>query len=98
MGSSIRRSTIAQLDTPDFRSASVILLQAAQNLGRSLTTFDHLGNRRVRRGWRLLENQFRIVLVRHGTRHQGKMSVYQEMSTPSRTNLATPSRFMAAIR
>ena len=42
---------------------------------------DHLGNRRVRAVGELLENQFRIGLVRMVRAIKEKMSVYQEMST-----------------
>ena len=46
---------------------------------------DHLGNRRVRAVGELMENQFRIGLVRMERAIKEKMSVYQEMSTPCRT-------------
>ena len=45
---------------------------------------DHLGNRRVRAVGELLENQFRIGLVRMERAIKEKMSVYQEMSTAMR--------------
>jgi len=49
------------------------LLKLRKNIG-SVDDIDHLGNRRVRAVGELMENQFRIGLVRMERRHQGKMS------------------------
>jgi len=50
------------LDAPDFVSAIKYLFKLRKNIG-VVDDIDHLGNRRSR-GWQLLENQFRIGLVR----------------------------------
>ena len=59
---------------------------------------DHLGNRRVRAVGELLENQFRIGLVRMERAIKEKMSVYQEMSTAMPHDLVNAKPVMAAIR
>ncbi|MCZ6894467.1 MAG: DNA-directed RNA polymerase subunit beta, partial [Gammaproteobacteria bacterium] len=59
---------------------------------------DHLGNRRVRAVGELLENQFRIGLVRMERAMKEKMSVYQEMSTAMPHDLVNAKPVMAAIR
>src|SRR5207237_5032805 len=59
---------------------------------------DHLGNRRVRSVGELLENQFRIGLVRMERAIKEKMSVYQEMSTAMPHDLVNAKPVMAAIR
>src|ERR687893_341147 len=48
---------------------------------QNVDDIDHLGNRRVRSVGELLENQFRIGLVRMERAIKEKMSVYQEMAT-----------------
>jgi len=62
------------------------------------TNIDHLGNRRVRAVGELLENQFRIGLVRMERAIKEKMSVYQEMSTAMPHDLVNAKPVMAAIR
>src|SRR5258708_17181547 len=59
---------------------------------------DHVGNRRVRAVGELLENQFRIGLVRMERAIKEKMSVYQEMSTAMPHDLVNAKPVMAAIR
>src|SRR5881398_2433897 len=59
---------------------------------------DHLGNRRVRSVRELLENQFRIGLVRMERAIKEKMSVYQEMATAMPHDLINAKPVMAAIR
>ena len=59
---------------------------------------DHLGNRRVRSVGELLENQFRIGLVRMERAIKEKMSVYQEMATAMPHDLINAKPVMAAIR
>src|SRR5260370_40707269 len=58
---------------------------------------DRVGNRRVRAGGELLENQFRIGLVRMERAIKEKMSVYQEMSTAMPPDLVNAKPVMAAI-
>src|SRR5581483_11383019 len=59
---------------------------------------DHLGNRRVRSVGELLENQFRVGLVRMERAIKEKMSVYQEMATAMPHDLINAKPVMAAIR
>jgi DNA-directed RNA polymerase subunit beta len=59
---------------------------------------DHLGNRRVRSVGELLENQFRIGLVRMERAIKEKMSVYQEISTAMPHDLINAKPVMASIR
>ncbi len=61
-------------------------------------TAAYLGNRRVRAVGELLENQFRIGLVRMERAIKEKMSVYQEMSTAMPHDLVNAKPVMAAIR
>ena len=73
------------------------LLKLRRGLG-VVDDIDHLGNRRVRAVGELLENQFRIGLVRMERAIKEKMSVYQEMSTAMPHDLVNAKPVMAAIR
>ncbi|MGA8075507.1 MAG: hypothetical protein WB995_18675, partial [Candidatus Acidiferrales bacterium] len=85
------------LDPGDFVAAIKYLLKLRRNIG-SVDDIDHLGNRRVRAVGELLENQFRIGLVRMERAIKEKMSVYQEMSTAMPHDLVNAKPVMAAIR
>src|SRR6184192_67017 len=85
------------LDTPDFVAAIKYLFKLRKNIG-VVDDIDHLGNRRVRAVGELLENQFRIGLVRMERAIKEKMSVYQEMSTAMPHDLVNAKPVMAAIR
>src|SRR5450432_3308841 len=85
------------LDTPDFVSVIKYLFKLRKNIG-VVDDIDHLGNRRVRAVGELLENQFRIGLVRMERAIKEKMSVYQEMSTAMPHDLVNAKPVMAAIR
>ncbi|MCZ6751147.1 MAG: DNA-directed RNA polymerase subunit beta [Acidobacteria bacterium] len=85
------------LDREDFCAVLRYLLQLRKNIG-SVDDIDHLGNRRVRAVGELLENQFRIGLVRMERAIKEKMSVYQEMSTAMPHDLVNAKPAMAAIR
>ncbi|HVB99142.1 MAG TPA: DNA-directed RNA polymerase subunit beta [Candidatus Dormibacteraeota bacterium] len=85
------------LDTSDFVSAIQYLLKLRRNIG-TVDDIDHLGNRRVRAVGELLENQFRIGLVRMERAIKEKMSVYQEMSTAMPHDLVNAKPVMASIR
>ena len=85
------------LDSPDFVAAIKYLLKLRKNIG-VVDDIDHLGNRRVRAVGELLENQFRIGLVRMERAIKEKMSVYQEMSTAMPHDLVNAKPVMAAIR
>jgi DNA-directed RNA polymerase subunit beta len=85
------------LDSPDFVAAIKYLLKLRKSIG-VVDDIDHLGNRRVRAVGELLENQFRIGLVRMERAIKEKMSVYQEMSTAMPHDLVNAKPVMAAIR
>src|ERR1700694_371083 len=85
------------LDTPDFVSAIKYLFKLRKNIG-VVDDIDHLATRRVRAVGELLENQFRIGLVRMERAIKEKMSVYQEMSTAMPHDLVNAKPVMAAIR
>jgi DNA-directed RNA polymerase subunit beta len=88
------------LEPEDFYAVIRYLLKLHKNVGGSLTVddIDHLGNRRVRAVGELLENQFRLGLVRMERAIKEKMSVYQEMSTAMPHDLINAKPVMAAIR
>ncbi|HEV2201835.1 MAG TPA: DNA-directed RNA polymerase subunit beta [Bryobacteraceae bacterium] len=85
------------LDHSDFIHTITYLLKLRRGIG-SVDDIDHLGNRRVRAVGELLENQFRIGLVRMERAIKEKMSVYQEMSTAMPHDLVNAKPVMAAIR
>src|SRR5881296_3641722 len=85
------------LDPDDFYATIGYLLKLRKNIG-NVDDIDHLGNRRVRAVGELLENQFRIGLVRMERAIKEKMSVYQEMSTAMPHDLVNAKPVMAAIR
>ncbi len=85
------------LDPVDFYATIKYLLKLRKNIG-AVDDIDHLGNRRVRAVGELLENQFRIGLVRMERAIKEKMSVYQEMSTAMPHDLVNAKPVMAAIR
>ena len=85
------------LDQDDFRDTIKYLLKLRKGIG-TVDDIDHLGNRRVRAVGELLENQFRIGLVRMERAIKEKMSVYQEMSTAMPHDLVNAKPVMAAIR
>ena len=87
------------LEPEDFYSSILYLLKLRKSpAGYSADDIDHLGNRRVRAVGELLENQFRIGLVRMERAIKEKMSVYQEMSTAMPHDLINAKPVMAAIR
>jgi DNA-directed RNA polymerase subunit beta len=85
------------LDRQDFIDTIRYLLRLRKGFG-SVDDIDHLGNRRVRAVGELLENQFRIGLVRMERAIKEKMAVYQEMSTAMPHDLVNAKPVMAAIR
>ena len=88
------------LEPDDFYSSIRYVLKLRRNPGGGYLAddIDHLGNRRVRAVGELLENQFRIGLVRMERAIKEKMSVYQEMSTAMPHDLINAKPVMAAIR
>ncbi|HEX6773143.1 MAG TPA: DNA-directed RNA polymerase subunit beta, partial [Acidobacteriaceae bacterium] len=85
------------LTPEDFYATISYLLKLRKNIGL-VDDIDHLGNRRVRAVGELMENQFRIGLVRMERAIKEKMSVYQEMSTAMPHDLINAKPVMAAIR
>ena len=85
------------LHPQDFYEVIKFLLKLRKNTA-AVDDIDHLGNRRVRSVGELLENQFRIGLVRMERAIKEKMSVYQEMATAMPHDLINAKPVMAAIR
>ncbi|HEX3940309.1 MAG TPA: DNA-directed RNA polymerase subunit beta [Acidobacteriaceae bacterium] len=85
------------LTPEDFYATIRYLLKLRRNIGM-VDDIDHLGNRRVRAVGELMENQFRIGLVRMERAIKEKMSVYQEMTTAMPHDLINAKPVMAAIR
>jgi DNA-directed RNA polymerase subunit beta len=102
----LKLNTKLNLNTPldekilhpqDFYEVIKYLLKLRRNPA-GVDDIDHLGNRRVRSVGELLENQFRIGLVRMERAIKEKMSVYQEMATAMPHDLINAKPVMAAIR
>jgi DNA-directed RNA polymerase subunit beta len=102
----LKLNTKLKLSTPlderilhpqDFYEVIGYLLKLRKNTA-NVDDIDHLGNRRVRSVGELLENQFRIGLVRMERAIKEKMSVYQEMATAMPHDLINAKPVMAAIR
>ena len=102
----LKLNTKLDLETPldekilhpqDFYEVIKYLLKLRRN-PFNVDDIDHLGNRRVRSVGELLENQFRIGLVRMERAIKEKMSVYQEMATAMPHDLINAKPVMAAIR
>ncbi len=85
------------LTAEDFYAVINYALKLPRNIG-SVDDIDHLGNRRVRAVGELLENQFRIGLVRMERAIKEKMSVHQEMTTAMPHDLINAKPVMASIR
>ncbi len=85
------------LHPQDFYEVIKYLLKLRKNPA-NVDDIDHLGNRRVRSVGELLENQFRVGLVRMERAIKEKMSVYQEMATAMPHDLINAKPVMAAIR
>jgi DNA-directed RNA polymerase subunit beta len=85
------------LTPDDFYAVIRYALRLPKNVG-SVDDIDHLGNRRVRAVGELLENQFRIGLVRMERAIKEKMSVHQEMTTAMPHDLINAKPVMASIR
>src|SRR5205085_9588944 len=87
------------LRAKDFVSVISYLLKMRRNPAEYLADdIDHLGNRRVRAVGELLENQFRIVLVRMERAIKEKMSIQQEMQTTMPRDLINAKPVTAAVR
>src|SRR5436309_9608918 len=78
-------------------TAVISFLLKLRRSPQDVDDIDHLGNRRVRSVGELLENQFRIGLVRMERAIKEKMSVYQEMATAMPHDLINAKPVMASI-
>jgi DNA-directed RNA polymerase subunit beta len=85
------------LSTSDFVSVIDYVLKMRKGIGEA-DDIDHLGNRRVRAVGELLENQFRIGLVRMERAIKEKMSIHQEMQTAMPRDLINAKPVTAAVR
>ncbi len=87
------------LSAQDFVQVITYLLKMRKNTTEYLADdIDHLGNRRVRAVGELLENQFRIGLVRMERAIKEKMSIQQEMQTTMPRDLINAKPVTAAVR
>ncbi len=85
------------LSTKDFVGVIDYVLKMRKGIGEP-DDIDHLGNRRVRAVGELLENQFRIGLVRMERAIKEKMSIHQEMQTAMPRDLINAKPVTAAVR
>ncbi|MGH9761978.1 MAG: DNA-directed RNA polymerase subunit beta, partial [Blastocatellia bacterium] len=85
------------LSTKDFVNIIAYVLKMRKGIGEA-DDIDHLGNRRVRAVGELLENQFRIGLVRMERAIKEKMSIHQEMQTAMPRDLINAKPVTAAVR
>ncbi|MCS6886064.1 MAG: DNA-directed RNA polymerase subunit beta [Acidobacteriota bacterium] len=98
MGRPERERLDEQILSPaDFFDVIKYLLRLKKNIGEA-DDIDHLGNRRVRAVGELLENQFRVGLVRMERAIKEKMSIHQEMRTAMPRDLINAKPVTAAIR
>src|SRR5437868_1431020 len=85
------------LSTRDFVDVITYVLKVRKGIGDA-DDIDHLGNRRVRAVGELLENQFRIGLVRMQRAINERMSIHQEMQTAMPRDLINAKPVTAAVR
>ena len=85
------------LSAEDFFRVIEYLLQLQKDVGR-VDDIDNLGNRRVRAVGELLENQFRVGLVRMERAIKEKMSVHQDIDSAMPHDLINSKPVIAAIK
>ena len=85
------------LSAEDFYLVIGYLLRLQKDVGR-VDDIDNLGNRRVRAVGELLENQFRIGLVRMERAIKEKMSVHQDIDSAMPHDLINSKPVIAAIK
>jgi DNA-directed RNA polymerase subunit beta len=85
------------LSPQDFIDVVRYLFRLRRGLGE-IDDRDHLGNRRVRAVGELLENQFRIGLVRMERAIKEKMSVHAELQTAMPRDLVNAKPVIAALK
>ena len=85
------------LSDDDFFRVIEYLLRLHKDVGR-VDDIDNLGNRRVRAVGELLENQFRIGLVRMERAIKEKMSVHQDIDSAMPHDLINSKPVIAAVK
>jgi|CXWL01.1.fsa_nt_gi DNA-directed RNA polymerase subunit beta len=85
------------LSADDFYRVIAYLLGLQKDVGR-IDDIDNLGNRRVRAVGELLENQFRVGLVRMERAIKEKMSVHQDIDSAMPHDLINSKPVIAAIK
>ena len=85
------------LDASDFYATIGYLFKLRRKIGAT-DDIDHLGNRRVRSVGELLENQFRIGLIRMERAMRDRMTSHQDMSSAMPNDLINAKPVMAAVR
>ncbi len=85
------------LSEDDFYRVIEYLLRLHKDIGR-VDDIDNLGNRRVRAVGELLENQFRIGLVRMERAIKEKMSVHQDIDSAMPHDLINSKPVIAAVK
>jgi DNA-directed RNA polymerase subunit beta len=85
------------LSADDFFRVVEYLLRLHNEVGR-VDDIDNLGNRRVRTVGELLENQFRVGLVRMERAIKEKMSVHQDIDSAMPHDLVNSKPVIAAIK
>jgi DNA-directed RNA polymerase subunit beta len=85
------------LASEDFIAVIETLLELRRDIGKT-DDIDNLGNRRVRCVGELLENQFRIGLVRMERAIKEKMSVHQDIDSAMPHDLINSKPVIAAIK
>src|SRR5687767_11689079 len=85
------------LSEDDFYRVIEYLLRLHRDIGR-VDDIDNLGNRRVRAVGELLENQFRIGLVRMERAIKEKMSVHQDIDSAMPHDLINSKPVIASIK
>ena len=85
------------LSADDFYRVIGYLLRLHRDVGR-VDDIDNLGNRRVRAVGELLENQFRVGLVRMERAIKEKMSVHQDIDSAMPHDLINSKPVIAAIK
>ncbi len=85
------------LSADDFLGVVEYLLRLNRDVGR-VDDIDNLGNRRVRTVGELLENQFRVGLVRMERAIKEKMSVHQDIDSAMPHDLINSKPVIAAVK
>jgi DNA-directed RNA polymerase subunit beta len=84
------------LDVDDFQQLVTYLLRLHRDIGR-VDDIDSLANRRVRTVGELMENQFRIGLVRMERAIKEKMSIHPDIDSAMPRDLVNSKPVMAAV-